>query len=102
MKIIKNLSSCLIIAFLVNLSTCDSTNSNIQYKTITFSHSNQQFTIVPFYLHMPTYIEKAKKNKRQIDRIYKKLVYRQRDGRFMMVKKQMYGDINGNELVFEI
>ena len=59
----------------MNLSACDSTNSNIQYKTITFSQSEQQFSIVPFYLHMPKYIEKVKENRKQIDRIYKKLVY---------------------------
>ena len=59
----------------MSLYTCDSINSNIQYKTITFSQSNQKFSIVPFYLHMPIYIEKAKRNRRQIDRIYKKFVF---------------------------
>jgi len=59
----------------MKLFACDSTNSNIQNKTITFSQSDQQFSIVPFYLHMPKYIEKAKENRNQIDRIYKKLVY---------------------------
>ena len=75
MQIIKYLFSCLIIVFLLILSTCDSTDSNLQNEAIVFSRSDQQFSIVPFYMSMPTYIEKAKENRNQIDRIYKKYVY---------------------------
>jgi uncharacterized protein YjaZ len=75
MKIKKNPFYCLIVVLFMNLSACDSTSNNIQYKTINFSQSDQQFSIVSFYLSMPTYIEKAKENRGEINRIYKNLVY---------------------------
>lgn len=75
MKVVKFLFSCLVILILMNLSACDSTNSYIQNKTITFSQANQQFSIVPFYLNMPTYVKKAKENRDHINRIYKTYVY---------------------------
>jgi uncharacterized protein YjaZ len=75
MMVVKFLLSCLAILILMNLSACDSTNSNIQNKTITFSQANQQFSIVPFYLNMQTYVKKAKENRAQINQIYKTHVY---------------------------
>lgn len=75
MKIRRKSTSFLIFIFGIFFFACESKDSNIQYKTITFSQSNQKFTIVSFYLHMPTYIEKVKQNKSQINRIYKKYVY---------------------------
>ena len=71
----KFLSFFWMMIFLLNLFRCDSTNHNIDYKTLTFSQSNQQFSIVSFYLTMSTYTKKANENKRQIDRIYRKYVY---------------------------
>jgi len=75
MKVVNFLFSCLITLFLLNLSACDSTDSNIQNKTITFSQANQQFSIVPFYLNMSTYVRKAKEDRAQINRIYRTYVY---------------------------
>jgi hypothetical protein len=75
MKVVKFLFSCLVILILMNLSACDSTNSNIQNMTITFSQANQQFSIVPFYLNMPSYVKKVKENRTQINRTYKTYVY---------------------------
>ena len=75
MKVEKFLFSCLVILILMNLSACNSTNGNIQNKTVTFSQANQQFSIVPFYLNMPRYVKKAKENRAQINRIYKTYVY---------------------------
>jgi uncharacterized protein YjaZ len=66
---------CLIILSLIYLSACDSTKNNIQNKTITFSQATQKFSIVSFYLNMSTYIEKAKENRPQINRIYKRYVF---------------------------
>jgi hypothetical protein len=71
----KFLFSCLVILILMNLSACESTDSNIQNKTIVFSQANQQFTIVPFYLNMPAYVKKAKENRAQINQIYKTYVF---------------------------
>ena len=75
LKIKKYLYSFLIIILQMFLLNCESADSNIQNKTITFSQANQQFSIVPFYLNMPTYVKKAKENRAQINRIYKTYVY---------------------------
>jgi uncharacterized protein YjaZ len=75
MKVVEFLFSCLVILMLMCLSACESTNKNIQNKTMVFSQANQQFTIVPFYLNMQAYVKKAKENRAQINRIYKTYVY---------------------------
>ncbi|MBD3291101.1 hypothetical protein GF337_19995, partial [candidate division KSB1 bacterium] len=72
-EVMRNLFSFLII-FLC-LATCDSDNAKLQFPTVTFSNATQQFTIVSFYQHMPMYIEKARQNRHQIDRLYKKHVF---------------------------
>lgn len=64
-----------LIAILLNLSSCDSTRNNLQQKNITFSQSNQHFEIVPFYLNMSLYVEKARENRDQINQIYKTYVF---------------------------
>ena len=60
---------------LLNLLSCDSTRNNLQKKNITFSQANQHFEIVPFYLNMSMYVEKARVNKSQINQIYKAYVF---------------------------
>jgi len=74
-KIKKILSFFLTMILLLNLCRCDSHTLNLEDKTLIFSQSNQQFSIVSFYLTMSTYIEAAKVNKKNIDRIYKRYVY---------------------------
>jgi uncharacterized protein YjaZ len=75
MKLVKFIFSCIIILLLINLSACESIESDIPNRTVIFSQANQQFSIVPFYLNMPTYIKKANENRAQINRIYKAYVY---------------------------
>ena len=75
MKPIKHIFSYMVVLLLTNLTNCDSIDRNILKRTITFSQANQQFSIVPFYLNMPTYVKKAKENSIQINRIYKEYVY---------------------------
>ena len=63
------------VVILMSLIACDSTSISIQDETITFSQADQQFSIVPFYLTMPTYVEKARENGTQINRLYRRYVY---------------------------
>jgi uncharacterized protein YjaZ len=74
-QILNYLLFCSLFIILLILSTCDSADTNMHYEPVVFSQSDQQFSIVPFYLHMTTYVEKAKDNTQQIERIYKKHVY---------------------------
>ena len=65
----------LTIIFSLNIYSCDINYYEHQLETIHFSQADQNFEIVSFYRVMPVYIDKAKENRRAIDRLYKKYVF---------------------------
>ncbi len=75
MKIEKNLFCCLIIIFFLGLFACDSDSQDSQFKSINFSQSGCNFSIVSAYLNMAVYINAAKENRNNLGKLYNKYVY---------------------------
>jgi uncharacterized protein YjaZ len=75
MNITKYFSYYVILFIIIVLSNCDLNYPDTRLKTIEFSQSDQNFTIVSFYHNTLTYVEKAKQNRNNIKRFYKKHVY---------------------------
>lgn len=75
MKKFRGISVCFVFSFLVSLTACDPVKQDIELERMNFSQSGQEFSIVSFYLYMPEYVKKAKENRGNIDRIYKRYVF---------------------------